>query len=205
MNAGYHEEACAWREWLLRAAAGSPDQVQIMYGIRGERHLLEWEVDWLAGYGGAKPVRVGNAASNQLQLDVYGEVADALLHAELAGLPSRKSDFDLQDCLTEHLATIWREPDQGIWEVRSEPKHFTYSKVMAWVAFDRAIKYAERCGQEGQLKRWREIRDSIHRDVCEKGFDTQLNSFTQTYGSKRLDASLLLMPLVGFLPVEDRR
>ena len=200
MNAGYHEEACAWREWLLRAAAGSPDQVQIMYGIRGERHLLEWEVDWLAGYEGAKPVRVGNAASNQLQLDVYGEVADALLHAELAGLPSRKSDFDLQECLTEHLATIWREPDQGIWEIRGGPKQFTNSKVMAWVAFDRAIKYAERYGQDGQLKRWREIRNSIHREVCEKGFDSELNSFTQTYGSKRLDASLLLIPLVGFLP-----
>ena len=205
MNAGYHEEACAWREWLLRAAAGSPDQVQIMYGIRGERHLLEWEVDWLAGYEGAKPVRVGNAASNQLQLDVYGEVADALLHAELAGLPSRKSDFDLQECLTEHLATIWRESDQGIWEIRGGPKQFTNSKVMAWVAFDRAIKYAERYGQDGQLKRWREIRNSIHREVCEKGFDSELNSFTQTYGSKRLDASLLLIPLVGFLPVEDER
>ena len=205
MNAGYYEEAGAWRDWLLRAAAGSPDQVQIMYGIRGERHLLEWEVDWLAGYEGSKPVRVGNAASNQLQLDVYGEVADALLHAELAGLPSRKTDLDLQDCLTEHLAKIWHEPDEGIWEVRSGPKQFTYSKVMAWVAFDRAIKYAERCGRNGQLKQWREIRETIHRDVCEKGFDSELNSFTQTYGSKRLDASLLLMPLVGFLPVEDER
>ncbi|MFZ0705746.1 MAG: glycoside hydrolase family 15 protein [Candidatus Korobacteraceae bacterium] len=205
MNAGYYEEAGAWRDWLLRAAAGSPDQVQIMYGIRGERHLLEWEVDWLAGYEGSKPVRVGNAASSQLQLDVYGEVADALLHAELAGLPSRKTDLDLQDCLTEHLAKIWHEPDEGIWEVRSGPKQFTYSKVMVWVAFDRAIKYAERCGRNGQLKQWREIRETIHRDVCEKGFDSELNSFTQTYGSKRLDASLLLMPLVGFLPVEDER
>jgi len=205
MNAGYHEEAEAWRDWLLRAAAGSPDQVQIMYGIRGERHLLEWEIDWLAGYEGAKPVRVGNAASNQLQLDVYGEVADALLHAELAGLPSRKTDLDLQDCLTEHLAKIWHQPDEGIWEVRSGAKHFTYSKVMAWVAFDRAIKYAERCGRNGHLKKWRELREIIQREVCEKGFDSQLNSFTQTYGSKRLDASLLLMPLVGFLPVEDPR
>ena len=205
MNAGYHEEAGAWRDWLLRAAAGSPDQVQIMYGIRGERHLLEWEVDWLAGYEQSQPVRVGNAASNQLQLDVYGEVADALLHAELAGLSTRKTDLDLQDCLTEHLAKIWQEPDEGIWEIRSGRKQFTYSKVMAWVAFDRAIKYAERCGRNGHLKQWRELRDTIHREVCEKGFDSRLNSFTQTYGSKRLDASLLLMPLVGFLPAEDKR
>jgi GH15 family glucan-1,4-alpha-glucosidase len=205
MNAGYYEEAGAWRDWLLRAAAGSPDQVQIMYGIRGERHLLEWEVDWLSGYEGSTPVRVGNAASNQLQLDVYGEVADALLHAELAGLPSRKTDLDLQNCLTQHLAKIWKEPDEGIWEVRSGPKQFTYSKVMAWVAFDRAIKYAERCGRNGHLKKWRELRDTIHSEVCEKGFDHELNSFTQTYGSRHLDASLLLIPLVGFLPVEDPR
>ena len=205
MNAGYYDEAQAWRDWLLRAAAGRPDQVQIMYGIRGERHLLEWEVDWLAGYEGSKPVRVGNAASNQLQLDVYGEVADALLHAELAGLPSRKTDLDLQNCLTEHLEKIWHEPDEGIWEVRSGRMQFTYSKVMAWVAFDRAIKYAERCGQNGHLKGWREIRDAIHSEVCEKGFDSELNSFTQTYGSKRLDASLLLVPQLGFLPVEDKR
>lgn len=205
MNAGYHEEANAWRDWLLRAAAGSPDQVQIMYGIRGERHLLEWEVDWLAGFEGSKPVRVGNAASSQLQLDVYGEVADALLHAELAGLPSRKTDLDLQDCLMDHLSKIWRQPDEGIWEVRSGPHQFVYSKVMAWVAFDRAIKYSERCGRNGHLKHWRELRDTIHREVCEKGFNSRLNSFTQTYGSKRLDASLLLIPLVGFLPVEDAR
>ena len=205
MNAGYYGEAQAWRDWLLRAAAGRPDQVQIMYGIRGERHLLEWEVDWLPGYEGSKPVRVGNAASNQLQLDVYGEVADALLHAELAGLPSRRTDLDLQNCLTEHLAKIWQQPDDGIWEVRSGPKQFTYSKVMAWVAFDRAIKYAERCGLDGHLKHWRELRETIHREVCEKGFDSKLNSFTQTYGSNRLDASLLLIPLLGFLPVEDPR
>ena len=205
MNAGYYEEAGAWRDWLLRAAAGRPDQVQIMYGIRGERHLREWEVDWLPGYEGSKPVRVGNAASNQLQLDVYGEVADALLHAELGGLPSRKTDLDLQDCLTEHLAKIWREPDEGIWEVRSGPKQFTYSKVMAWVAFDRAIKYAERCGGNGHVQRWHELRETIHREVCEKAFDSKLNSFTQTYGSKRLDASLLLIPQLGFLPPDDTR
>jgi GH15 family glucan-1,4-alpha-glucosidase len=205
MNAGYYEEAAAWRDWLLRAAAGTPDQVQIMYGIRGERNLMEWEVGWLPGYEGSTPVRVGNAASNQLQLDVYGEVADALLHAELGGLPSRKSDIDLQDTLTDHLAGIWQQPDEGIWEVRSGPQHFTYSKVMAWVAFDRAVKYAERCGGNGNVERWRKLRHTIHQEVCERGFDPGLNSFTQTYDSKRLDASLLLIPLVGFLPVDDPR
>jgi GH15 family glucan-1,4-alpha-glucosidase len=205
MNAGYYEEASAWRDWLLRAAAGSPDQVQIMYGIRGERHLLEWEVDWLPGYEGSRPVRAGNAASNQLQLDVYGEVADALLHAEMGGLPSRKTDFDLLTCMTEHLAKIWREPDEGIWEVRGGPQQFTYSKVMAWVAFDRAIKYAERSGRNGVLNRWRNLRAAIHNDVCEKGFNREINSFTQAYGLKQLDASLLLMPLVGFLPPADPR
>ena len=205
MNAGYYEEAKAWRDWLLRACAGRPDQVQIMYGIRGERNLLEWEVGWLPGYEGSSPVRVGNAASSQLQLDVYGEVADALLHAELGGLPSRKSDIDLQNCLHEHLAKIWQEPDQGIWEVRSGRQQFTHSKVMAWVAFDRAVKYAERCGENGNLERWRKLRQTVHQDVCEKGFDSHLNSFTQAYGSKRLDASLLLIPLVGFLPPEDKR
>lgn len=206
MNAGYYEEAQTWRDWLLRAAAGSPDQVQSMYGIRGERHLLEWEIDWLPGYEGSRPVRAGNAASEQLQLDVYGEVADALLHAEMAGLPSRKTYRDLQNCMTEHLAKIWQEPDEGIWEVRSGRHQFTYSKVMAWVAFDRAVKYAEHCGQDGkQVQRWRELRAAVQREVCTKGFDRDLNSFTQTYGSKRLDASLLLLPLVGFLPADDPR
>src|SRR6516165_452304 len=205
MNAGYYEEAGAWRDWLLRAAAGSPAQVQIMYGIRGERHLLEWEVDWLPGYASSRPVRVGNAASIQLQLDVYGEVADAMLHAELGGLPSRKTDIDLQNCLTEHLASIWQEPDEGIWEVRGGKQQFTYSKVMAWVAFDRAVQSAEKFGGSRNLQRWRELRDQVHREVCEKGFDPQLNSFTQAYGSKRLDAALLLIPQVGFLPIQDPR
>lgn len=205
MNAGYYEEAGAWRDWLLRAAAGSPDQVQIMYGVRGERHLLEWEVDWLPGYEGSRPVRVGNAASQQLQLDVYGEVADALLHAELGGLPSRKTDLDLQDALTDHLAGIWQEPDDGIWEVRGGRQQFTYSKVMAWVAFDRAVQMAERAQQEDKARRWRELRDKVHEEVCSKGFNLKLNAFTQVYGGDALDASLLLMPLVGFLPVEDAR
>jgi GH15 family glucan-1,4-alpha-glucosidase len=205
MNAGFYEEAGAWRDWLLRAAAGSPDQVQIMYGIRGERHLLEWEIDWLPGYESSRPVRVGNAAHSQLQLDVYGEVADALLHAELGGLPSRRTDLDLQDCMAEHLERIWKEPDEGIWEVRGGAQQFTYSKVMAWVAFDRVIQYAERCGRNGHLQHWREVGDTIHREVCEKGFNRHLNAFTQAYGSKNLDASLLLIPLVGFLPPDDPR
>jgi GH15 family glucan-1,4-alpha-glucosidase len=205
MNAGYYEEAGAWRDWLLRAAAGRPDQVQIMYGIRGERNLLEWEVGWLPGYEGSTPVRVGNAASTQLQLDVYGEVADALFHAELGGLPSRKSDIDLQDALSDHLTKIWQQPDEGIWEVRSGRQQFTYSKVMAWVAFDRAVKYAERCGGNGNIELWRKLRQTVHQEVCEKGFDPHLNSFTQSFGSKRLDASLLLVPLVGFLPPDDKR
>jgi GH15 family glucan-1,4-alpha-glucosidase len=205
MNAGYFEEASAWRDWLLRAIAGSPDQTQIMYGIRGERQLMEWEADWLCGYEGSKPVRIGNAAAGQLQLDVYGELADAVLHAHLAGIPPTETGIALQRSLTDHLATIWNLPDQGIWEVRGEPQHFTYSKVMAWVAFDRAIKSAERFGRRDSLEQWRIVRDQIHLDVCTHAFDTQLNSFTQTYGSKELDASLLLMPIVGFLPWTDPR
>lgn len=206
MNAGYYDEARDWRDWLLRAAAGSPDQLQIMYGIRGERHLLEWEVDWLPGYENSQPVRVGNAASNQLQLDVYGEVADALFHAELGGLPSRKTEIDLESALTDHLGTIWQQPDEGIWEVRGGRQQFTYSKVMAWVAFDRAIQSAEsRGGADQSLQRWRELREAVHTEVCNRGYDAELNSFTQTYGSKNLDASLLLIPLVGFLPADDPR
>jgi GH15 family glucan-1,4-alpha-glucosidase len=205
MNAGYFEEASAWRDWLLRAAAGSPNQVQIMYGIRGDRGLMEWEVDWLCGYEGSKPVRIGNAAAEQLQLDVYGEVADALLHGHLGGISPIPTAFALQQSLTNHLTTIWDEPDQGIWEVRGGPQHFTYSKVMVWVAFDRAIKSAEQFGLSGPVDQWRKVRDQIHDDVCNKAFDPQLDSFTQAYGSKELDASLLLMPLVGFLPWTDPR
>ncbi|MGH9681527.1 MAG: glycoside hydrolase family 15 protein, partial [Candidatus Acidiferrales bacterium] len=156
MNAGYFDEALAWRDWLLRAAAGSPDQVQIMYGIRGERNLMECELPWLSGYEGSKPVRIGNAASEQLQLDVFGEIADALLHAHLGGISATRADFALQQALTDHLAGIWQQPDEGIWEVRGGPKHFTYSKVMAWVAFDRAIQGAERFGMQQEMCRWRE-------------------------------------------------
>ena len=205
MNAGYFEEASAWRDWLLRAAAGSPEQVQIMYGIRGERELREWQVDWLCGYEGSKPVRIGNAASEQLQLDVYGEVADALLHGHLGGIPPIPTAFALQRALTDHLAKIWDKADQGIWEIRGEPQHFTYSKVMAWVAFDRAIKSAEQFGLRGAVHHWRKLREQVHGEVCNQAFDPQLDSFTQAYGSKELDASLLLIPLVGFLPCTDPR
>ena len=205
MNAGYSEEARAWRDWLLRAVAGNPDQVQIMYSIFGERNLLEWEVDWLAGYEESRPVRIGNGAAGQLQLDVFGELADALLHAHMAGLPRDSTAFSLQRSLTNHLAKIWQQPDEGIWEVRGGPRHFTYSKVMAWVAFDRGIHAAERHGRRESLAEWRRIRDQIHAEVCEKGYDRQRGSFTQSYGSSELDASLLLIPLVGFLPASDPR
>lgn len=205
MNAGYFEEARAWRDWLLRAVAGSPEQVQIMYGVRGERNLLEWNVPWLSGYEGSAPVRIGNAASEQLQLDVYGEVSDALLHAYLGGLPPEPVALALQQLLTDHLAKIWQERDQGIWEVRGEAKHFTYSKIMAWVAFDRALQIAKKFGMRGEVRRWRETREKIHKQVCEEGYDRQMGSFTQSYGSKELDASLLLIPLVGFLPASDAR
>ncbi len=205
MNAGHYQEAKAWRDWLVRAAAGSPDQLQIMYGIRGERDLLEWEVNWLEGYRKSKPVRIGNAASEQLQLDVYGEVADALLHAELGGIKAQKHDLDLLSALAHHLSHIWQQPDSGIWETRGAKQQFTYSKVMAWVAFDRTIKNAEQFGLEGNVKAWRQIRDKIHQEVCHEGWNPQLQSFTQSYGSKELDASLLLLPIVGFLPVSDPR
>ncbi len=205
MNAGFYEEARAWRDWLLRAAAGSPDQLQIMYGIRGERHLLEWEIGWLPGYENSKPVRVGNAASEQLQLDVYGEVADVLLQAHMSGMKAQKEDLDLLSALTHHLSYIWQKPDSGIWETRGGPKQFTFSKVMAWVGFDRAIKNAEQFGLEGNVKAWRGIRDKIHRQVCQEGWNTDLRSFTQSYGSRTLDSSLLLIPAVGFLPISDPR
>ncbi len=205
MNAGYFEEAKAWRDWLLRAAAGSPDQLQIMYGIRGERTLLEWKVEWLKGHRNSRPVRVGNAASEQLQLDVYGEVADALLHAHMGGMRPQQSDLDLLSALTHHLSRIWQQPDSGIWEVRGGKKQFTYSKVMAWVAFDRSIKNAEHFGLVGNVKVWRQIRQQIHDEVCRKGWNRKLGSFTQSYGSKELDSSLLLLPIVGFLPYSDPR
>src|SRR5262249_15412650 len=200
MNAGYYDEAEAWGEWLLRAAAGSPAQLQIMYGLAGERRLTEWEVPWLPGYERSHPVRIGNAAADQLQLDVYGEVMDALYQARVHGFAGSKAGWALQRALVTHLETIWRLPDDGIWEGRGERQHFTHSKVMAWVAFDRAIKTVEQFGLRGAVHRWRTARDRIHREVCERGFDRTLGAFTQSYGSPLLDASLLLMPLVGFLP-----
>jgi GH15 family glucan-1,4-alpha-glucosidase len=205
MHAGYHYEAEEWQNWLLRAIAGSPAQVQIMYGVAGERHLAEWEVPWLSGYQGALPVRVGNAAVGQQQLDIYGELADALHQAREAKLPKNEPAIDLQRTLLEHLEQIWQEPDEGIWEVRGAKRHFTHSKVMAWVAFDRTILSAEKFNLEVPLERWRAVRKQIHDEVCNQGFDKDLGSFVQSYGSKNLDASLLLIPLVGFLPPSDPR
>ncbi len=205
MNGGYYDEAKAWKEWLRRAVAGSPDQLQIMYGISGERNLLEWQAVWLAGYGGSKPVRVGNAASVQVQLDVYGELMDAYLHATLEMDGEAASNFVLLRNIVEHLETIWDKPDQGIWESRGEPQQFTYSKVMAWVAFDRAVRAASQLGCDAPVDRWKQIRDAIHNEVCEKGFNNEMGSFVQVYGSTELDASLLVLPLVGFLPSDDPR
>ena len=205
MNAGYYEEAAAWREWLLRAVAGRPEQAQIMYGIAGERRLVEWEVPWLPGFRNSAPVRIGNSAHNQLQLDVYGEVMDALHQARRGGIGQSDDGWAVQIAFLKHLETAWTEPDESIWEVRSGRKHFTYSKVMAWVAFDRAIKSAEEYQLDGPLDRWRQLRTFIHADVCRKGFDPQQGSFVQSYDSKELDASLLLLPVVGFLPPQDQR
>jgi GH15 family glucan-1,4-alpha-glucosidase len=205
MGAGYYDEAYAWREWLLRAAAGSPAQMQIMYGIAGERRLSEWELPWLPGYENSQPVRVGNDAHRQLQLDVYGELMDAIQQARQHSLTLTESGWALQLALLEHLEEAWREPDQSIWEVRSEPRHFTFSKVMAWVAFDRAIRAVEMHGLAGPVERWRALRSEIHDEVCRRGFDRKLNSFVQSYDSKELDASLLFIPLVGFLPIDDPR
>ena len=205
MNGGYYDEAKAWKDWLRRAVAGSPDQLQIMYGIAGERNLLEWQAPWLPGYEGSTPVRVGNAASTQVQLDVYGELIDAYFHA-LQTMDGENADsFGLPRHIVEHLETIWDAPDQGIWESRAEAQHFTYSKIMAWVAFDRAVHAAEQLGCEAPVERWTQIRETIHNEVCTKGFDEKLGSFVQVYGTKDLDASLLLLPMVGFLPPEDRR
>ena len=204
-NSGFLEEAGAWREWLLRAIAGLPTQLQIMYGLAGERRLTEYEVPWLAGYEGAAPVRIGNAASDQLQLDVYGEVLDALYQARRMGLAPSEEGWKLERLLVEHLETIWDQPDEGIWEVRGGRRHFTHSKVMAWVAFDRAVRTVEEFGLEGPVDRWRVLRERVHREVCAKAFDPELGSFVQSYGSKEVDASLLLLPLVGFLPAEDPR
>jgi GH15 family glucan-1,4-alpha-glucosidase len=194
MDAGYDEEAQSWREWLLRAVAGSPEQVQIMYGIAGERRLTEREASWLPGYEGSIPVRIGNAAHGQRQIDVFGEVMDALHQARRNGLATSESGWALQVAFLDHLEHIWTDPDEGIWEVRSGPRQFTYSKVMAWLAFDRAVKSAEEFQLTGPIDRWRTLAGEIHADVCRRGFDRELGSFVQAYGSKQLDASLLLLP-----------
>jgi GH15 family glucan-1,4-alpha-glucosidase len=205
LHADYEDEAKAWRTWLVRAVAGDPADIQVMYGVAGERRLTELELPWLAGYEGSSPVRIGNAASEQLQIDVFGEVMDALYQARAHGLNFARNPWELQKVLLQHLEQIWEEPDEGIWEIRGEPRQFVHSKVMAWVAFDRAVRSVEEQDVEGPVDRWRALRDEIHASVCEHGFDEELGSFVQSYGSKELDASLLLIPLVGFLPASDRR
>jgi GH15 family glucan-1,4-alpha-glucosidase len=205
LSAGYRNEARAWREWLLRAAAGHPSEMQIMYGLAGERRLTEYEIPWLPGYEGSRPVRVGNAAHDQLQLDVYGELMDALHASNRFGLESSPFTWSLQGRLLAYLETIWERPDQGIWEIRGEPRHFTFSKVMAWVAFDRAIKSVEQYGFDGPRAHWEELRRRIAAQILERGFDRERNSFVQYYGAHHLDASLLLIPQLGFLPPADPR
>ncbi len=205
LSAGYAEEADHWRTWLLRAAAGNPEDLQIMYGVAGEQRLVELELDWLPGYEESAPVRTGNLASEQMQLDVYGELMDAFYQARTRGLEASEHAWSLQRVLLRFLERRWRDPDNGIWEIRGEPQHFVHSKVMAWVAFDRAVRSIEEYGLKGDLEQWRAIRDEIHEEVCREGFDERLGSFTQYYGSGTLDASLLLIPLVGFLRCSDPR
>jgi GH15 family glucan-1,4-alpha-glucosidase len=203
MHLGYNDEAQIWRDWLIRAIAGSPHQVQILYGVGGERWLPELVIPWLAGYENSSPVRIGNAAAEQLQIDVFGEVEDAMFQARKAGMKRSERALATRSAVFEHLAAAWREPDEGIWEVRGGRQHFVHSKVMAWVAFDRASNDEE--AEADIRQRWREIADEIHAEICQHGFDPDLNSFGQVYGSKRLDASLLQMPLVGFLPPDEPR
>jgi GH15 family glucan-1,4-alpha-glucosidase len=205
MIGGYVEEARAWREWLLRAVAGQPSQARILYGVAGERLLPEWELPWLPGYEKSAPVRVGNAAASQFQLDVYGEVADVLHCARRAGLDPDENAWRVEQALVAFVESTWSEPDEGIWEVRGPRRLFTHSRVMAWVALDRAVKGVERFGLDGPVERWRAVRDTIHDDVCRHGYDAELGAFVQFYGSKLLDASLLMIPLVGFLPCDDER
>ena len=205
MNAGYYDEAAAWRDWLLRAAAGAPSQLQIMYGVAGERRLNESELPWLPGYEHSRPVRIGNGAHDQLQLDVFGEVMDALHQARSGGLQLSAAGWDFQRALIGRLEEVWSEPDEGIWEVRGGRQHFTFSKVMAWVALDRGIRDAERFNLTAPIDRWRTLRRTIHEEVCARGFDNEAGSFVQSYGAKQLDASLLLLPTLGFLPPDDER
>jgi GH15 family glucan-1,4-alpha-glucosidase len=205
LGAGYMKEAEAWRNWLLRAIAGSPAQMQTLYGAAGERRLLEYEIPELSGFEGSHPVRVGNAASQQFQLDVYGEVLDVMHQARRLGMASNPAAWELERCLVEFVAQHWQEPDMGIWEVRGQPQHFTHSKVMAWVAMDRAVLACEKYGLPGDAAQWRRVRDEIHAEVCARAYHTGRGSFVQAFESEKLDASLLLLPLVGFLPPEDPR
>jgi GH15 family glucan-1,4-alpha-glucosidase len=205
MAAGYSQEAAAWRDWLLRAVAGEPSKLQIMYGPSGERNLLEREIPWLPGYEGSKPVRIGNAASDQYQLDVYGEVISALHEGRRLGLPISDPAWELERAILDFLESGWKQPDDGIWEVRGPRRHFTHSKVMAWLAVDSAVRDIEEYDLDGPADKWRALRDEIHAEVCEKGFDPERKTFTQYYGSKELDASVLMIPLVGFLPPSDER
>ena len=205
MDAGYYDEAQAWGHWLHRSIAGAASQVQIMYGIAGERRMDEWTVPWLPGYEGAAPVRIGNQAASQVQLDIYGEVMASMRELRLNGLTLPDEAWAMQKNLLEHLEGIWREPDEGIWEVRGGARQFTFSKVMAWLAFHCAVRDSEQFGLEGPTERWRGIRDEIHALVCEHGYDAKRGSFVQVFDEKRLDASLLLIPLLGFLPADDAR
>ncbi len=205
MMNGYLAEARSWRDWLLRAIAGQPELMQIMYGPAGETRITEIELPWLPGFRGSKPVRVGNAAAEQFQLDVYGEVMDAMYLSARSGLPSNPTAWGLQKHLMAALEDRWKEPDEGIWEVRGPRRHFTHSKVMAWVAADRAVRSVERFGLEGPVDTWKRLREDIHREICEKGYDPNRGAFTWFYGSPSLDAALLMIPLVGFLPATDPR
>ncbi|MEV0272494.1 glycoside hydrolase family 15 protein [Hamadaea sp. NPDC050747] len=205
LGTGFVAEAKAWREWLLRAAAGDPADLQIMYGIDGTRRLTEYTLDWLPGYEQSSPVRVGNAASGQFQLDVWGEVLDGLHQSRAVGMGATDEAWDLQRALLDYLESHWDEPDNGLWEVRGDRQHFVHSKVMAWTGFDRAVQAVEKFGLPGDADRWRAARDAVHAEVCERGFDPSRNTFTQFYGSRGLDAALLLLPRVGFLPWDDPR
>ncbi|HEX7362468.1 MAG TPA: glycoside hydrolase family 15 protein [Bryobacteraceae bacterium] len=204
-DAGFQEDVVHWKQWLLRAIGRDASQVQILYGLSGERQILEWEAEWLAGYEKSRPVHIGNAAVKQTQQGIYGEIAHALVRAREDGVPWDRRELELQQRLTEHIAEIWQKPGSGLWEQRGEPHHYTISRAMVWVALDRAIHSIERHGMDGPLKRWKKLRERVHADVCKHGFHKRLNSFVQHYGTKRLDASLLLLPLFGFLPATDPR
>ncbi len=204
-GSGYLEEADAWRAWLLRAIAGRPEDVQVLYGVAGERRLPELTLDWLPGYEGSRPVRIGNGAVGQLQLDIYGEVINALYEARKGGLAADDHTWDLVGKLMRYLEHNWDQPDEGLWEVRGPRRHFVHSKVLVWVAFDRVVRAVEELGREGPVERWRALRDHIHAEICDKGYDPARNTFTQSYGSHELDAALLLIPILGFLPPDDPR